>query len=80
VLGASKKFGLYEIVERTKHMVVSRDQHAGKNHNIKIGDKSFERVKHFKYLEKKKILKNQNFIHEGIKSRLKSANAFSLML
>jgi len=57
VLGASKKFVLYVIAERTRYMVVSRDQHAGQNHNIKIGNKSFERVKHLKYSKKKNLKK-----------------------
>jgi len=70
LLGASKKIGLYVNAERTKSMVMSRDQHAEQNYSLKIGNKSFQRVKHFKYL-KKKILTNQYSIHEGIKSRLK---------
>jgi hypothetical protein len=52
LLGASKKAGLYVNAERTKYMVMFRNQHAGQNHNMKIGNKSFEKVKHFKYLEK----------------------------
>jgi hypothetical protein len=31
-------------------MVMSRNQNAGQNHNIKIDRKSFERVEEFKYL------------------------------
>jgi hypothetical protein len=31
-------------------MVRSREQNAGKNHNIKIDNKSFERMEEFKYL------------------------------
>jgi len=37
-------------VEKTKYMVMSQDQHAGQNHNSKIGNKSFEMVEQFKYL------------------------------
>jgi len=59
-------------------MAMSRNQHAGQNHNIKIGNKSFEKVKYLKNLEK--TLTNQYSIHEAIKSRLKSGNAFSHML
>jgi len=33
-------------------MVMSRDQHAKQNHNIKIRNKSFGTVKHFNYLGK----------------------------
>jgi hypothetical protein len=54
-------------------MVMSRDQNAGQNHNIKMDNKSFERVEQFKYLGT--TLTNQNSIQEEIKSRLKSGNA-----
>jgi hypothetical protein len=54
-------------------MVMSRNQNAGKNHNIKIDNKSFERVEQFKYL--RTTLTNRNSIQEEIKSRLKLRNA-----
>jgi hypothetical protein len=59
--------------EKTKYMVMSRDQNTGRNGNIQIGSKSFETVKHFKYLGT--TLTDQNSIHEEVKSRLKSGNA-----
>ena len=68
----SKRIGLGVSAEKTKCMVMSRDQNAGQNHNIKTDNKSFERVEQFKYLGKPL---NQNSIQEGIKSRLKSGNA-----
>jgi len=46
----SKEIGIEENAKKTKYMVMSQDQHAGQNHNIKIGNKSFERVEKFKYL------------------------------
>jgi hypothetical protein len=52
---------------------MSRNQNAGRSHNIKIDNSSFERVEHFKYLGK--TLTNQKFIPEDIKRRLKSENA-----
>jgi hypothetical protein len=52
---------------------VSVQDYVGQNSDIKIGSKSFETVEQFKYL--RIILTNQNFIHEEIKSRLKSENA-----
>ena len=70
---ASKEIGLGVNAEKTKYMVMSRDQHARQNHNIKIGNKSFERVEQFKYLGT--TLTNQKSIHEELKSRLMSGNA-----
>jgi hypothetical protein len=48
---ASKEIGLEVNAEKTKYMVMSRNQNVGQNHNIKTGSKSFERVEEFKYLE-----------------------------
>jgi hypothetical protein len=70
---ASKKIGLEVNAEKTKYMVMSRNQNAGHNHNIKIDNKPFERVEEFKYLET--TLKYRNSIHEEFKIRLKSGNA-----
>lgn len=39
---ASKESGLQVNVDETKYMVMSWGQHAGKDHNIKVGNKSFE--------------------------------------
>jgi hypothetical protein len=47
---ASKEIGLEVNAEKTKYMIMSRDQNAGQNHNMKIDNKSFERVEQFKYL------------------------------
>jgi len=52
---------------------MSRDQNAGRSHNIKSHNSSFERAEEFKSLGKS--LTYQNFIQEEIKSRLKSGNA-----
>jgi hypothetical protein len=38
----SKEIGLEVNAEKTKCTVMSRDQHAGQNHDIKIGNKSFD--------------------------------------
>ena len=46
----SNEIGVEENGKKTKSMVMSQDQHAGQNHNIQIGNKSFERVEKFKYL------------------------------
>jgi hypothetical protein len=39
----SKEIGLEVNSEKTKYMVMSRDQNAGQNHNMKLDNKSFER-------------------------------------
>jgi hypothetical protein len=70
---ASKEIGLEVNAEKTKYMVMSRNQNSGQNYNIKIDNKSFERVEQFKYLET--TLTNRNSIQEEIKRRLKSGNA-----
>ena len=67
---AIKDIGLEVNVDKTKYMVMSRDQNAGLSHSIKTDNSSFERVGDFKYF--KKNLRNQNSIQEEIKSRLKS--------
>ena len=57
-----------------KCMVMSHEQNAGWNHNIEIGNKSFEMVEMFRYMGW--TLTNQNSIHEEIKSRLKLVNTY----
>jgi hypothetical protein len=38
LIDASKEVGLEVNAEKTKHMLLSRHQNAGQNHNIKIGN------------------------------------------
>ena len=59
--------------DNTKYMVMSGDQNAGRGHNVKIDNSSFEKVEEFKYLGT--TVRNQNSIQKEIKSRLKSWNA-----
>jgi hypothetical protein len=73
LIDASKEVGLEVNVEKTKYMLVSRDQNAGQNLEIKIGDRSFENVSLFKYLGT--TVTNQNLIQEETKRRLNSGNA-----
>jgi hypothetical protein len=54
-------------------MLVSRDQNACQNWEIKIRNRSFENVSQFKYLET--TVTNQNLIQEEIKRRFNSVNA-----
>jgi hypothetical protein len=65
--------GLELNAEKTKNTVMSRDQNAGQTGNKHIGNKSLETVEQFKYLGK--TITSKNYIHEEIKSRLKSGNA-----
>jgi len=71
LVGAGKEIGLEVNADKTKYMVMSRDQNAGRSHSMKTENSSFERVE--EYLGTN--LKNQNYIREEIKSRLKSGNA-----
>jgi len=70
---AAKEIGLEVNTDKTKYMVMSRDQNAGRTHSMMIVNSSFERVDEFKYLGT--TLTNQYSIQEEIKSRLKSGNA-----
>jgi hypothetical protein len=60
-------------VEKTKYMLLSRQQNVGQNRDIKIANRSFENVSHLKYLGT--TVTNQNLIQEEIKRSLNSANA-----
>jgi len=70
---AGKEIVLEVSADKTKYMVMSRDQNAGRSHNIKTDNSSFERVEEFKYLGT--TLTNQNSLQEEIKCRLNSGNA-----
>ena len=59
--------------DKTKYMVMSRDQNAGRSHSVRIDNSTLERVEEFKYLGT--TLTDQNSIPEEIKSRLRSGNA-----
>jgi hypothetical protein len=54
-------------------MLVSRDQNAGQNRDIKVGNSSFENVSQFKYLGTTVTV--HNLIQGEIKRRLNSINA-----
>jgi sorting nexin-29 len=73
LIDASKEVGLEVNVEKTKYMLVSRDQNAGKNRDIKIRNRSFENVSQFKFLGT--TVTNQNLIQKEIKRKLNSGNA-----
>ena len=73
LVAATREIGLEVSADKTKYMVVSRDQNAGRNHSVRNDNNTFERVEEFKYLGT--TLTNQNSIQEEIKSRLRSGNA-----
>jgi hypothetical protein len=54
---ASKQIGLDVNADKTKYTVMSRDQNAGRSHNMKIDKSSFDKVEEFKYLGKPKRIK-----------------------
>jgi hypothetical protein len=50
LIDASKKVYLEVNANKTKYVLLSRHQNAGKNQNIKINNRSFENVAQLKYL------------------------------
>jgi len=72
LVAATRETGLEVSADKTKYMVKSRDQNAGRSHSVRNDNSIFERVEEFKYLGT--TLTNQNSIPEEIKSRLRSGN------
>ena len=68
-----KEIGLEVNTDKTKYMVMSREQNGGRSYSMKTDNSPFERVEEFKYLGT--TLANENSIQEEIKSSLKSGNA-----
>jgi len=73
LVAATRETGLEVSADKTKYVVVSRDQSAGRIHSVRIDNSTFERVEEFKYLGT--TLRNQNSIVEEIKSRLRPGKA-----
>ena len=69
----SREIGLEVNANKTKYMIMSRDQNTGRSQSMKTDNSSFERVEEFKYLGT--TLRNQNSIQEEIKNRLMPGNA-----
>jgi len=73
VVAAIRETGLDVSADKTKHMVMSRDQNAGRIQSVRIDNSTFESVEGFEYLGTN--LTNRNSIAEEIKSGLRSGNA-----
>jgi len=69
LVAATRENGLEVSADKTKYMVMSRDQNAGQIHSVRIDNSTFERVEEFKYLGT--TLAKQNSIAEESKSRLR---------
>ena len=50
LVAATREIGLEVSADKTKYMVMSRDQNAGRIHSVMIDNSTFERVEEFKYL------------------------------
>ena len=48
---ATKEIGLEVNVDKTKYMIMSRNQNAGRSHSMKFDNSGIERVEEFKYQE-----------------------------
>jgi hypothetical protein len=69
---ASNEVGLEINVDKTKYMLLSRQQNVGHNRDLKIANRSFENVSQFNYFGT--TVTNQNLIQQEIKRRLNSGN------
>jgi hypothetical protein len=74
LLDAGKNIGLEVNPEKTTYMLMSCSQKIGQKHSIKIANRFFEDVAKFRYLGT--TLTDQHCMHEEIKSRLHSGNAY----
>jgi len=68
LVAAIREIGLEISVVKTKYMVMSLDQNAGRIQSVRIDNSTFERVEEFKYLGT--TLTHQNSITEEIKEQI----------
>ena len=73
LVAATREIGLGVSADKTKYMVMSGDQNAGRIQSVRIDNSTIERVEVFKYLGT--TLTIQNSIREEIKRRLRSGSA-----
>ena len=50
LVAATRLIGLEVSADKTKYMVMSQDQNAGRNCSVRIDNSAFDRVEGFKYL------------------------------
>jgi len=62
LVAATREIGLEVSGDKTKYMVMSRSQNAGRIHSVRTDNSTFERVEEFKYMGT--TLTNQNSIAE----------------
>jgi hypothetical protein len=74
LLAASTDVSLEINAGNTKYMIMSHHLNTGQNQNIRIPNELFENVAKFKYLGM--TLTNHNDIHDEIRNRLNSGNAW----
>jgi len=48
LVAAAREIGLDVSADKTNHMVISRDQNAGRIHSVRVDNSTFERVEGFK--------------------------------
>ena len=73
LVAATRETGLEVSANKSKYMVMSRDQKLGRIHSVRIDNRTFERVEEFKYLGT--TVTHQNSVAEEMKSRLNSGFA-----
>jgi hypothetical protein len=73
LIDSSKEVGLEINIAKTKYMLLSRNQNAGRNRDVTITNRSFENVSQFKYLWT--TVTNHILIQEENVRGLNSSNA-----
>jgi len=66
LVAATMETGLEVSADKTKYMVMSRDQNAERIHSVRMDNSTFKRVEEFKYLGT--TLTNQNSIPEKLRA------------
>jgi hypothetical protein len=72
LIGASKEVGLEINIEKTKYMLLSRQQNVGQNRDIEIANRSFGNVSKFKYLGTTVTLNCSNACYHSVQNLLSS--------